>query len=80
MPSHINENQAKYATYNTWCLSQARINWEGSNRKGTWHNNGGDDGGEGTISPDGVESSRTAGDWSPAGLLVNLPMLSSPPP
>ena len=27
------------------CLSQARINWEGSGRKGIRHKNGGDDGG-----------------------------------
>jgi len=36
------------------CLSQARVNWEGCNRKGIWHKNGGIDGGGLLISPDGV--------------------------
>jgi len=31
----------RYATQHTWCLSQARINWDGCGRKGIWHNNGG---------------------------------------
>jgi len=42
-------NQAtEYASQHTWCLSQARINWEGCGRKGIWHKNGRDDGGRGT--------------------------------
>jgi len=42
-------NQATgYATCRTWCLFQARINWEGCDRKGIWRTNGGDDGGRGT--------------------------------
>ena len=35
-------NQATgYASQHIWCLSQARINWEGCVRKGIWHKNGG---------------------------------------
>jgi len=38
-------------------LSQARINWDGCDRKGIrWHKNGRDDGGGGTDSPDGAAS------------------------
>jgi len=29
-----------YASQHIWCLSQARINWEGCARKGIWHKNG----------------------------------------
>jgi len=43
-----------------WCLSQARINWEGCGRKGTWHKMG-DDGGGGTDSLDWVASKRIVG-------------------
>jgi len=33
-----NVNQATgYATQHIWCLSQARINWEGCDRKGIQH-------------------------------------------
>jgi len=35
-------------------LSQARINWEGSSRKGIWCKNGGIDGGGLLIGPDGM--------------------------
>ena len=36
-------NQATgYASQHIWCLSQARINWEGCARKGIRHENGGD--------------------------------------
>ena len=35
-------NQATgYASQHIWCLSQARINWEGWGRKGIWRKNGG---------------------------------------
>ena len=37
-----------------WCLSQARINWEGFARKGIRHKNGGDGRGGAPISLDGV--------------------------
>ena len=40
------------------CLSQARINWEGCDRKGIRCANGGDDEGGGTDSLDGVVSRR----------------------
>jgi len=30
-----------YASQHIWCLSQARIKWEGCGRKGIWHKNGG---------------------------------------
>jgi len=34
-------NQATgYAIQHIWCLSQARINWEGCARKGIWRKNG----------------------------------------
>ena len=43
------ENQATgYASQHTWCLSQARKNWEGCGRKGIRHKNGGDGRGGGT--------------------------------
>jgi len=45
------------------CLSQARINWEGYDRKGIRHKNGGIDGGGLLISLDGV---------API-LIINLP-------
>ena len=36
-------NQATgYASQHIWCLSKARINWEGCARKGIWRKNGGD--------------------------------------
>jgi len=37
-----------YASQHTWCLSQARINWEGCVRKGILRKNGGDGRGGGT--------------------------------
>jgi len=56
-------NQATgYAIQHIWCLSQARINWEGCSRKGIRHNNGGDDGGGSLISPVGVAPSLTVGE------------------
>ena len=48
-------NQATgYASQQIWCLSQARINWEGCVRKGIQHKNGGDGRGGAPISLDGV--------------------------
>ena len=41
-----------YASQHIWCLSQARINWEGCVRKGILHKNGGD--GRAPISLEGV--------------------------
>jgi len=42
-------NQATgYASQHIWCLSQARINWEGCARKGIRRENGGDSRGAGT--------------------------------
>jgi len=43
-----------YASQHIWCLSQARINWEGCARKGIWRKNGGDGKGGAQISLDGV--------------------------
>ena len=42
-----------YASQHIWCLSQARINWEGCGRKGIRRKNGADGGGS-LISLDGV--------------------------
>jgi len=42
-PPGMQTNQATgYASQHIWCLSQARINWEGCARNGIWHKNGGD--------------------------------------
>ena len=30
-----------YARHHIWCLSKARINWEGCSSKGIWRKNGG---------------------------------------
>ena len=30
-----------HASQHIWCLSRARIKWEGCRRKGIWHINGG---------------------------------------
>ena len=49
------------------CLSQAGINWEGCGRKGIQRKNGGDDGGGGTDSPDGVASRLIVG--APASVI-----------
>ena len=52
-------NQAtgyRYASQHIWCLSQARINWEGCGRKGIWRKNGGIDGVGLLIRLDGVAS------------------------
>ena len=47
------------ASQHIYCLSQARINWEGCSRKGIWHKKwGGGDGGGLLISPDGVAPCR----------------------
>jgi len=43
-----------YASQHIWCLSQARINWEGCVRKGIQRKNGGDGRGGALISLDGV--------------------------
>jgi len=68
--SHRVCNQATgYASQHIWCLSQARINWEGCVRKGIQHKNGGDGRGGGT------NYSGCGG--SPSGLLMLLPGLSS---
>jgi len=51
-------NQATgYEIQHTWYLSQSRINWESCSRKGVWRKNGGNAGGVGTDSPDGLTSS-----------------------
>jgi len=50
-----------YASQRIWCLSQARIKWEGCGRKGIWHKNGEDDRGWSLINPDGVASSQMVG-------------------
>jgi len=57
-------NQAsRYAIQHIWCLSQARINWEGCGRKGIRRKIGeGDDGGGGIDGPDGVASSWIVGE------------------
>jgi len=48
-------NQATgYASQPIWCLSQARINWEGCARKGIRHKNGGNGKDGGPINLDGV--------------------------
>ena len=47
-----------YASQHIWCLSEARINWDGCGRKDVWHKDGRDDGGVSLISPDGVASSQ----------------------
>jgi len=43
-----------YASQHIWCLSQARINWEGCVRKGILHKNRGDGRNGAPISLDGV--------------------------
>jgi len=51
-------NQATgYESQHICCLSQARINWKGCDRKGIRHKNG-DDGGGSLISRDGVAPSH----------------------
>jgi len=47
-------------TPHIWCLSQARIKWDGYGRKGIWHKNGGCWRGS-LISLDGVALSRMVG-------------------
>jgi len=65
---HIFNQATGYAIAHIWCLSQARINWEGCCRKGIRHKNGG---------------MREVGrwlvwmEWRPVGLSVFLPLLSS---
>jgi len=48
------DQATEYASQHNWCLSQARINWEGCVRKGILHKNGGDGRGGALISLDGV--------------------------
>ena len=61
MTSRLNHTTG-YASQHIWWLYQARIKWEGSNRKDTRCRNGaGDDGGGSLISPDGVASIRMVG-------------------
>jgi len=56
-------NQATgYAGQHIWCLSEARINWEGCGRKDIQHKKWGDDGGGSLISPE----------WRSARLSVSL--------
>jgi len=43
-----------YASQHIWCVSQARINWEGCARKGIWRKNGGMEEMKAPISLDGV--------------------------
>jgi len=43
----------KITKQHIWCLSQARIQWQGYDRKGIWHKNGGWGGGS-LINPDEV--------------------------
>jgi len=55
-------NQATgYASQHIWCLSLARINWEGCCWKGIWRKNGRNEGAGSLISPDGVAFSRIVG-------------------
>jgi len=55
-------NQAtRYASQHIWCLSQARINWEGCVRKGTRHKNGGDGRGGAPVSWMGWQSIQIVG-------------------
>jgi len=55
---HKTQNQATgYASQHIWCLTQARINWMGCNRKGIQRKNAGNEGGESLISLDGVAPS-----------------------
>ena len=64
-----NTNQAsRYAIQHTWCLFQARINWEGCGRKGIWRKIGG---------MMEVGALLVWMGWRPAGLSVHLPLLSS---
>jgi len=50
---------------NVWCLSQARINWEGCGRKGIRLKKWGDEDGGSLISPDGVAPSQIVGVSAP---------------
>ena len=47
-----------YASQHIWCLSQARIKWEGCGRKGIRRKKMGGDVGGSMIIPDGVAPSR----------------------
>jgi len=60
---------SRYAIQHIWCLSQARINWEGRGRKGIRHKTGW---------MMEVGASMVQMSWHPAGLSVHLPLLSSP--
>jgi len=54
----LKQNHATgYASQHTWCLSQARINWEVCDKKGIQCKNGGMIEVEAPISLDGVASS-----------------------
>jgi len=62
------ENQAsRYAIQHIWCISQARINWEGCGRKGIHKIGGMMEVGELIVWMG----------WHPAGFSVDLPLLSS---
>jgi len=51
----VRQNQVTaYVIEHIWCLSQARINWEGCSRKGIRNKTGQDDGGGSLISLDEV--------------------------
>jgi len=58
-----------YAIQHIWCLSQARINWEGCDRKGIWRK---------IWWMMEVGASMVRMGWHPAGLSVHMPLLSSP--
>jgi len=58
---YIQSQATGYASQHIWCLSQAKIKWEGCGRKGIRRKNGGDDGGGSLISPDGVLPSQMVG-------------------
>jgi len=62
---------SRYANQHIWCMSQARVNWEGCGRKSIWRKIGG----RGMME---VGASMVQIGWRPAGLLVHLPLLSSP--
>ena len=59
MPLGMNHGTG-YARQHIWCLSQARIKWDGCGRKGIWRKNGGCWRGS-LISLDGVVLSRMVG-------------------
>ena len=65
---YLDSQASRYAIQHIWCLSQARINWEGCGRKGIRRKIGG---------MMEVGASMVPMGWHPAGLLAHLPLLSS---